>query len=125
VLLASTLPLALGTLLSDWAYSRTHEVQWINFAAWLIVGTMLFAVPALLWALVDAARADVRRDRGRLAYLATLLVMVLVALVDTLVHTRDAWATMPAGLLLSALVALLAFASVWLGFSRGRERRGR
>jgi uncharacterized membrane protein len=55
----------------------------------------------------------------------TLLATVLVALLDTLVHTRDAWATMPAGLLLSAFVALLALASVWLGFSSGRGRSGR
>ncbi len=28
VLLASSLPLFVGTLLSDWAYSVTYEVQW-------------------------------------------------------------------------------------------------
>src|SRR3546814_1099584 len=56
VLLAGTVPLFLGTLLSDWAYWSTYEVQWINFASWLVVGALLFAGYALLWAVIDFFR---------------------------------------------------------------------
>ena len=41
ILLAFPLPLFLGALLSDLAYSSTYEVQWTNFASWLIAGAML------------------------------------------------------------------------------------
>jgi hypothetical protein len=30
VLLASTIPLFLGAVLSDWAYASSYEVQWTN-----------------------------------------------------------------------------------------------
>lgn len=117
VLLASSLPLFLGTLLSDWAYWATYEVQWINFAAWLIVAALLFAGLALLWAAIDFLRADVRRDRRGALYLLVLLATFGLGLVNALVHGKDGWATMPTGLILSVLVSLLALASVWLGFA--------
>ncbi|HVM38385.1 MAG TPA: DUF2231 domain-containing protein [Sphingomicrobium sp.] len=120
VLLASILPLALGALLSDWAYWSSQEVQWINFTAWLVVGMLLFAGAALLWAVVDLLRADRRRDRRWLLHAAALLATFVLGFISALVHNKDAWATMPEGLILSVLVLLLAFASVWLGFSTAR-----
>ena len=64
VLLASTLPLFLGAVLSDWAYASTYEIQWTNFASWLIAGGLLFGVIVLAWALV-AWFVDAGRPRGR------------------------------------------------------------
>lgn len=121
VLLASTLPLFLGALLSDWAYHSTFEVQWINFASWLIAGALVFAGFALLWATVDFFRRDVARDRTSALYLLVLLTTFILGFINALVHAKDAWATMPAGLILSVLVFLLALASVWLGFSSLRS----
>lgn len=117
VLLASSLPLFFGTLLSDWVYSVTYEVQWINFAAWLLTAALLFAGAALIWAAADMVRADVRKNRLRMFYTLGLLATFVVGLFDALIHARDAWATMPAGLTLSLLGSLLALASVALGFS--------
>lgn len=113
------MPLALGALLSDWAYSRSQEVQWINFAAWLILGLLLFAGAALLWAVIDLLRADVRKGR-RALYAAALLGAFLLGLLDALVHAKDGWATMPAGLILSSLLFLLVLVTVWMGFAIGR-----
>ena len=62
VLLAGTVPLFLGVLLSDIAYSSSYEMQWKNFASWLIVGGLVFGGFALLWALIELFRAD---QRGR------------------------------------------------------------
>ena len=64
VLLASSLPLFLGALLSDWAYSSTYQTQWLNFASWLIAGGLIFVGAALLWAAIDFFRADLARDRA-------------------------------------------------------------
>ena len=49
MLLAFPLPLFIGALLSDWAYSATYQIQWINFASWLIAGALVFTGLALLW----------------------------------------------------------------------------
>lgn len=125
ILLASSLPLFLGALFADWAYSSTKEVQWINFAAWLNAGALVFAGVALLWAAIDFLRADVRRDSRSALYLLVLIATFVVGFVAALVHAKDAWATMPAGLILSLVVALLALAAVWLGFSTLRAGAAR
>jgi uncharacterized membrane protein len=117
VLLAASLPLFLGTLLSDLAYWRTQEVQWINFASWLIASALVFAGLTLLWAAINFVRADVRHDRLWWVYILALLATFALGMVDALVHGKDGWATMPEGLILSAAVSLLGLASVAIGFS--------
>jgi uncharacterized membrane protein len=119
VLLAGTVPLFLGAALSDAAYGMTYEVQWTNFAAWLIVGGMVFASLALVFAIVDLFRAN--RARGVVVYAALLLALWVLGFWNALMHARDAWATMPAGLLLSVVVTLLACVATWIGFSTPRD----
>lgn len=125
VLLASGLPLLFGALLSDWAYSRTHEVQWINFAAWLTSGALLLVGLTLVWAAVDLFSAEARKDRRRIFYALVLLAAFVVGVFNALIHARDAGATMPAALTLSAIVTLLTLAAVVLGFSTFRGGVGR
>ena len=60
IVLLSSLPLFVGALLSDWAYTSSYQVQWLNFAAWLIVGGLLLAGPALLWGAADVLRSAAR-----------------------------------------------------------------
>ncbi len=120
VLLASVLPLLLGALISDWAYVRSFEVQWINFAAWLIAGALLFNGFALLWAVIDALRVDRPRGRAKWIYSGLLAATLVLGFVNTLAHAKDAWATMPLGLILSVIVFLLGLAAIWAGFSGPR-----
>jgi uncharacterized membrane protein len=120
-LLAGCVPLFLGALLSDWAYSSTYEIQWTNFASWLLVGALVLAGLALLWALIDLLRAD-RSWRGRsLIYVLVLLAAWVVGFINALVHAKDAWAKMPEALILSVIVAILALAACWLGLSTWRS----
>jgi uncharacterized membrane protein len=116
VLLAATIPLFLGGLLSDIAYSTTYEIQWSNFASWLIAGGVAFTGFTLLWACIDLIRAVRRRGRP-LIYCLLLLATFVLGLINSFVHARDAWATMPGGLILSAIVTVLAILATWLGFS--------
>jgi uncharacterized membrane protein len=117
ILLAFPLPLFLGALVADLAYWSTFEVQWLNFASWLIAGALLVGALTLVWALVALAFTAARGAR-RVAYFVTLLVMWALGFVNALVHGKDAWATMPAGLYLSIVVTLLALAAAWIGYSR-------
>lgn len=116
VLLAATIPLFLGGLLSDIAYSSTYEIQWNNFAAWLIAGGMVFAGFALLFSLIDLFRAHGRRKQALLTFVL-LLVTFALGLVNSFVHARDAFGTMPDGLILSAIVAAAAVLATWIGFA--------
>jgi uncharacterized membrane protein len=118
----SALPLFLGALLSDWAYARSFEVQWTNFASWLIAGGLVLAGLALLWAVVDAARSRAARHGRQGVYLLVLLLTFGVGFVNALVHANDGWAAMPTGLVLSVVVfVLMAVASV-IGLSAGVRR---
>jgi len=60
----ATVPLYLGALLSDLAYSASYEIQWKNFASWLLVGGLVIAGFTLLWAIIDAFRSTGRRRRS-------------------------------------------------------------
>ncbi len=122
VLLAGALPLFLGAALSDIAYSRTYEIQWNNFASWLVAGGLVLGGLALVFAIVDLFRAD-RRARGAVPYLAVLLVTWVVGFFNALLHARDAWASMPAGLAMSLIVVVLACVATWLGFRAPRSAR--
>jgi uncharacterized membrane protein len=103
-------------VLSDWAYFSTNEIQWKNFASWLILGGLVFAGFALLWALIDLFRAD--RDRARrIIYFLLLLTAWILGFIDELIHAKDAWGSMPEALIVSAIVAVLAIAATGLGLS--------
>jgi uncharacterized membrane protein len=104
-------------LLSDIAYRSSFHVQWANFSSWLIAGGLLVGAFAMLWALVNIFRGGAA-NRGRLiSYFVVLLAMWVLGFVNALVHAKDAWATMPEGLYLSAITTLLAFVAAWIGYS--------
>jgi len=118
----SSVPLFLGALLSDWAYFSSQEIQWVNFAAWLNAGGLLIAGLVLLWAAVDVLRSAAHRQRGGLIYLALLLVTFVVGFINALIHGKDGWAAMPAGLILSVVVLVLAVAASASGLARFLRR---
>ena len=121
VLLAFPFSLFLGALLSDLAYWNTFQIQWANFSSWLIAGGLLGGGFALLWALVDLIRFRRSGGLSALIYFVLLLVMFVLGFVNALVHARDAWATMPESLYLSAVTTLLALAAAWIGYSGFRS----
>lgn len=120
LLLGATLALFLGALLSDVAYYRSFNVQWLNFAAWLNAGGLLVGGVLLLTGVIDFFR---RRDGSGHSglFLMLIAVMWVVGFVNALVHARDGWASMPTGLILSVVVALIAVVAVWAGTSSTRR----
>ena len=117
IVLLSSLPLFVGALLSDWAYTSSYQVQWLNFAAWLIAAGLLLAGPALLWGAVDVLRSPATRQRRSMTYLTLLLAAFVVGFINALVHAKDGWAAMPTGLILSAVVVLFAAAASAVGLA--------
>ncbi|MGY2275304.1 MULTISPECIES: DUF2231 domain-containing protein [Pseudomonas] len=117
-LLAGTVPLFLGALLSDIAYTQTYQIQWANFSAWLIAGALVFAGFAFLFALVNLLRAE-RKAGQPTRYVLLLLATWILGLVNAFQHAKDAYASMPGGLILSAIVLLLTLAATWTGLRAG------
>jgi uncharacterized membrane protein len=91
VVLAATVPLFLGALLSDYAYWSSYQIEWSNFASWLLVGALVLAAIALACAVVDLFRG-----RRRIVYTVLLAATWLAGFFNALIHARDAWAIMPA-----------------------------
>ncbi|GHS81245.1 membrane protein [Pseudomonas sp. PAGU 2196] len=120
MLLAGSVPLFLGALLSDIAYFNSYQIQWSNFAAWLIAGGLVFCGLALLFALVNLIRAERKGGRATL-YFVLLLATWVLGLVNAFEHAKDAWAVMPSGLVLSVIVTALATAAAWTGLSNLRS----
>lgn len=115
-LLAGTVPLSLGALLSDIAYATSYQIQWNNFASWLIVGGLVFGMFPLLSGIAHLSRTN-QRSAHDFVYPLLLLATWIVGFINALVHARDAWASMPTGLVLSVVVAVLACLATWLCFS--------
>lgn len=119
ILLAGTVPLFLGALLSDAAYYKSYHIQWSNFASWLIAGGLVLGGFALLFALIALIRS--KRKNGReLVHFLLLLATWVLGLINAFVHAKDAWAAMPAGLYLSIVVTVLAVFTAW----RALDTRG-
>lgn len=112
MLLAGALPLFFGAWLSDWAYGSTYQVQWANFAAWLLTGALVLAGIALIFPVLALLRSK-RRDLRAALPLLLLLATWTLGFIDALVHAKDGWAMMPEGLILSVVTTLLAGASIW------------
>lgn len=116
---AGMVPLFLGALLCDWAYSGSAHIQWSNFASWLIAGGMVPCGIAVVFAIVDLARAR-GRDGRTLLHLLVVAGTFVLGFINALVHGQDAWAIMPEAPWLSLLVFLLACVAAWLAFSGRR-----
>jgi uncharacterized membrane protein len=109
-----------AALIFDIIYSETAVMLWDKGAAWLIVFGLLFAVvPRLVnltqvW--VTSRRTATRSDK--LDFWLNLFAIV-VAIVNAFVHSRDAYAVVPTGLMLSVgTVILLAIGNIVVAAER-------
>ena len=55
-------------------------------------------------------------------YLTLLLAAFVVAFINALVHAKDGWAAMPTGLILSAVVVVLAATASAVGLAGSLRR---
>lgn len=110
--LAGASALFVCTLLADYAYWTSFQIDWSNFASWLLIGAMLLASLALLCEFIAPVGG-----RRRVAYLLLLAAIWGVGFFDALHHARDAFAIMPVALVLSAIVTVLALLATSIAFA--------
>ncbi len=108
-------------LIFDIVYARSGELLWNKGAAWLIAIGLLFAVIPRLINLVQiwgpSRRLALTSDK--LDFWFNLLA-IAAAIINSFVHSRDAYGVVPEGVLLSACtVILLAIGNVLISIQRG------
>jgi uncharacterized membrane protein len=105
------------TLFTDIAFWQSSNLMWQNFSSWLLFAGLVFGGLAALAGIVDLVfRLSVGGDGPAWPHaIASLLVLVL-ALLNSLVHAGDGWtAVVPYGLALSGATVLLMLVTAWLG----------
>ena len=95
-----------AALIFDAIYARSGEILWVKSSAWLITLGLLFAILPRLINLVHVCLPATRSASAEKVDFWLNLVAVLAAIANAFVHSRDAYGTMPAGLLLSILTTL-------------------
>lgn len=95
-------------LIFDVLYARTADVLWNNGAAWLnAFGLVLAIVPRLINLVRVWITARVYATPTDKAGFWLYLVAIIVAIVNAFVHSRDAYAVVPASVWLSACTVVL------------------
>jgi len=108
-----------GTLLTDLMYYATAEMMWANFSAWLVVVGVIVGVLAAIAGLIDfLGNRLIRAQPPAWPHLIGNLLVLVLALFNALIHTRDGWTSVvPTGLILSIIVVLILPITGWLGWS--------
>ncbi|PKH65389.1 hypothetical protein CXF61_06740 [Psychrobacter sp. 4Dc] len=117
--LAGMVPLFIGVLLNDYAYWSSYELQWKNFASWMLIGALVFNGLAMLGSILSLVRAD-KRMGTPVAYFLLLLVTFVLGILNSFIHAKDVWASMPTGLILSVITVILACIATWIGLTSWR-----
>lgn len=122
--LLTSFPIAFfsGALMTDLAYWRTADMIWADFSAWLLaVGIVMGALAALVGLITLIASRRARAHRPLLPLVLGGPAVLVLALFDNLVHSRDQWTSVvPTGLILSACTVVVMLITLWLG-SASRE----
>jgi uncharacterized membrane protein len=107
----------IGALLSDITYSNSPQVQWANFSEWLLAVGFIVGLVAAIFGLIDFFAAGLARPRIGWFHLLGNAIVLVVALFNNLVHSRDGWTgVVPTGLTLSVITVLLMIVTGFLGW---------
>lgn len=109
-------PLPLGFFSAAWLfdiiYMRGFEIMWTDAASWLIAFGLVIAILPRLISLVYLFRGSSAPEKNH--FWLSLLAIIL-AVLNAFIHSRDGYAVVPLGVILSTLVvALLLLANVQL-----------
>ena len=108
-----------GALFTDIAYVASAEIMWADFSAWLLLAGVVLGVLAAIAGLIDfLGNRLVRAQTPAWPHLIGNAVALILATVNVLIHTRDAWTSVwPTGLVLSVITVLILLVTGWLGWA--------
>lgn len=101
------------TVVTDLAYIQTSNLLWLHFSEWLLFAGLVFGVLAAIYLGIICL---VRRSRpSRLHALFGLIALILAAL-NSFIHTADGWtAVMAYGLATSIATVVAMLLAGWFG----------
>ena len=105
-----------GALIFDIIYTCNADMLWTQAASWLIALGLVFAIIPRLINLVQVwVGASWPQTSTVKLHFWLNLVATVVAIINAFVHSRDAYAVVPQGVILSVIVvALLSIANILL-----------
>lgn len=104
------------TVVTDLAYVKTLNLLWLHFSEWLLLVGLVFGSIDLIVRLIGWL---VWRILPSWLAVASGVVVMLLATINSFVHTADGWtAVMPVGLALSILTLLAMIVTARLGYRR-------
>jgi uncharacterized membrane protein len=108
-----------AALVTDIVYWQTAEMQWANMSAWLLLVGFIVALFAAVAGLIDFLYYEhARRLRAGWIHLLGNVTVLVLALIDNLIHTRDAYTSVvPSGLVVSCLIVLALLVTGWNGWA--------
>ena len=101
------------TVLTDLAYWQTGNLLWLHFSEWLLFAGLVFGAIAAIVRLIDYLTEPLRPSW---LYLAGGLLVLLLAILNSFIHTADGiTAVLPYGLAVSVLTVAIMIATAWVG----------
>ena len=100
-------------VLTDVAYIQTENLLWLHFSEWLLLAGLVFGVLAFP---VRAIAHFMSGERPAWLALAGGIVVLLLAALNSFIHTADGWtAVVPWGLTVSILTVVAMIVTAWFG----------
>jgi uncharacterized membrane protein len=105
--------------LTNLTYWQTANMMWADFSAWLVTVGVITAYLVALVGVIDFLSNRLMRAQGPAwPHAIGSIVVLVLATLNMLVHSRDAWTSVvPWGLALSAAVVLISLFTEWMGGS--------
>ncbi|MEI2264607.1 DUF2231 domain-containing protein [Erwinia sp. CGal63] len=113
-------PVPLGFFVGGWIfdiiYIYSTEILWTRAASWLIaIGLVIAIIPRLINLVQVWIGASYPQGSAVKVHFWAYLLAIVLEIFNAFIHSRDAFAVVPAGVILSTLaVVLMLFANVQL-----------
>ena len=107
-----------ATFITDIVYAKTANMLWADMSAWLLAIGLVVSIFVVLFGLIDFL-GDRRVRALRPAWIHAIGngAALVLAILDSFVHSRDAYTSVvPSGLILSGLVVLILLVTGWNGW---------
>jgi uncharacterized membrane protein len=105
-----------GAFVMDIVYWRSMSFMWVTFSVWLLAAGLVAAALAVVTGTIAfIVDRRVRMLGPTRTQVLTYVLVIVLSLFNAFVHSRDGYtAVVPTGIVLSAVVVLLAMIAGWM-----------